>query len=345
MTDTTKKRWFFFLLVIPLAVIILYFSRGVITPFILSFFIAYALNPMVEFFQKKGAPRDWAIITVYLIVFLMGALLVQLLIPRLINDLVKVIHRLPDIIDDIQSVEAKIVRFFKDWQIPMDWRAINAELSKRSEAALKGLLAASGAMIIQIFSRSAIYVLVPLIAYYISRDYPRLKKRSLSWIQFHLGNYWTKTFLKVDGVFRLYIRGQVLDTLIVGLLLGCGLSVLGFEAAFFLGLLAGIFNLIPYFGPVLGAFPAILLALWKSPWMVFYVILLFLVVNQIEVMFLAPRIMGSTLGLHPLTVIFLILTGGAIFGLLGMIFAVPIGTIVIIMVQSIYERCFANEID
>jgi predicted PurR-regulated permease PerM len=146
--------------------------------------------------------------------------------------------------------------------------------------------------------------------------------------------------LKIDTVFKFYIRSQLLDILIVGTLFAIGLSILGFEAAILLGFLVGIFNIIPYFGPVLGAVPLIIFALLKSPWLVLYVIILFLLINQIEAIFLAPRIISNNLKLHPVTVIYLIMLGGAIFGLAGMVFAVPLGAIIGILIKSIYEICF-----
>lgn len=340
MTAITKPRIAYLVLISLLATLILYYSRTIIAPFVIAFFLAYALNPLVEYFQKKGAPRDWAIITVYFIVFLIGVCVVQYLAPRVIRDLIRFIQRLPVLAQELQLIESRMIRFMRDWQIPLDWRMVNATFAERSEALIKGAVFQIGHWIVNVFSRSLVYILLPLLAYYISRDYPVMKANTQQWIARHCGARWTDTFLRIDRVFRLYIRCQVLDTLIVGLLIGFGLSILGFEAAFFLGMLAGVFNLIPYFGPVLGAVPALLYALAQSPWKALYVIILFLLVNQLEVMILAPRIMGVTLGLHPLVVIFLILVGGSLFGLPGMIFAVPLGTIILILIQSIYAACF-----
>jgi predicted PurR-regulated permease PerM len=128
----------------------------------------------------------------------------------------------------------------------------------------------------------------------------------------------------------------------VGFFIGIGLKILGMEGAFLLGVLAGIFNIIPYFGPIIGLAPAFIFALLHSPWTALYVVVLFTVVNQLEAIWLAPRIFSTELGLHPITVIYLILFGGQIFGLLGMIFAIPIGATCIALLRSIYEIYFNN---
>lgn len=335
----TKKVWFFSL-ILPLVLLILYFSRGIIDFLLLSFLLAYTINPFVEFFQEKGAGRSWAILTVYLILFLLSVFIFQLLVPRLIKDLIGLLKNLPDTFREIHLIGERTIRKFNSWQLPFDFHVVLDELAVRGQIILRKVLIQFGQGMIHFFSQSLLFILTPLIAYYISRDYPEIKLKVRQWLSKHLGEHWTRTFLKIDNVFRLYIRGQLLDTLTVGVLLGIGLSVLGFEAAFLLGLIAGVFNLIPYFGPVLGIIPVLIFALLKSPWLAVYVVLLFIVVNQLEVIFLAPYIIGGNLNLHPVTIIYLILIGGKIGGLLGMILAVPLGAICIILIKSTYEFCF-----
>jgi len=215
-----------------------------------------------------------------------------------------------------------------------------AQIVTRLETIFRNLLVQIAETTVNLLSRALIFILVPILAYYINRDYPRLKQRSYYWLTHNLGSHWTRTFLKLDTVLKIYIRGQLLTTMIVGLLISLGLSLLGFEAAFLLGLIAGVFNLIPYFGPVIGAMPVVLLALLKSPWIALYVVILFFVVNQLEVMVLVPRIIGGGLKIHPITVVYLILIGSKIGGIVGMVFAVPLGTIVLILLKSFYEISF-----
>ncbi len=317
-----------------------YLSKTVIAPFVFAFFIAYAINPLVEFFQKKGAPRDWAIITVYLILLLVVALVFGLIIPRLMHDLTGVIQQLPTLYQSFQITIEKYSKMY--WQLPANVKEFLAQVTSRGEMLVRNSLLRIAEGMVGFFSRSFIYLLVPLLSYYISRDYPKLKENTQRWLYANVGSQWTQVFLRIDAILRLYIRGQLLDTLIVGLLISVGLSILGIDIAFLLGMMAGFLNLIPYFGPVLGAIPAIIFALMHSPWSALYVTLLFLVVNQLEVIFLAPKIIGGTLRLSPLLVIYLILIGGQIFGLVGMIFAVPLGSIVLTIVKTIYDICFGQ---
>jgi predicted PurR-regulated permease PerM len=336
-TVFNKKKWFIFL-IIPFLLLLLYLSRTVLSLFALAFFLAYAINPLVEFFQKKGAPRDWAILTVYLILFVAGVLVTVIIIPKMIHDLTGILQRLPLLSEMFEKLETRFSRMY--WELPLNIKALLAQLMSRSEIMLRNLILKLAQGLVNFFSQSVLYLLVPLLAYYISRDYPRMKGNIQRWIMIHFGPHWNNTFTKIDTVLRLYIRGQLLDTIIVGLLIGLGLTFLGSDIAFLLGLVAAFFNLIPYFGPLLGAVPSVLFAFLQSPWLALYVIILFLVVNQIEVMFLAPKIIGGSLGLHPVLVVYLILVAGKLFGLFGLVFAVPLGAILLIILTSIYQLCF-----
>ncbi len=332
------KKLFFILLIIPLAGYILFLSRAIISPFIMAFFLAYAINPLVEFLQKRGARREYAIITIYFALFLIAAVVIGIIMPWLVEDMTKVLQRLPNVYKDFEQLGGKLSRIY--WKLPINIKPIVAQIIARLETLLRNTLIQMAETTVNLISRAIIFILVPILAYYISRDYPRLKQQSYCWLTQNLGNHWTRTFLKLDAVLKIYIRGQLLTTMIVGLLIGIGLSILGVEGAFLFGMVAGVFNLIPYFGPVLGAIPIVLLALLKSPWVALYVIIIFLVVNQLEVMVLVPRIIGGSLKIHPITVVYLILVGSKIGGLVGMVFAVPLGTIILILIKSFYEKSF-----
>jgi predicted PurR-regulated permease PerM len=332
------KKIIFILVLLSLAGYILYLSQAIIGPFILAFFLAYAINPLVEFLQEKGARREYAILTVYLALILIGALFIGIIVPWLVEDLTKVLKKLPNVYQDVENLGEKLSRLY--WKLPLNLKPVVGQLVERFEVLLRNTLIQMAESTVNLLSRSLVFILVPILAYYINRDYPRLKQKSYYWLTHNLGNHWTRTFLKLDTVLKIYIRGQLLTTMIVGVLIGLGLSILGFEAAFLFGLIAGVFNLIPYFGPVLGAIPVVLLALLRSPWIALYVVILFFVVNQLEVMILVPRIIGGGLKIHPLTVVYLILLGSKIGGLVGMVFAVPLGTIVLILIKSFYEISF-----
>ncbi|MGE5599609.1 MAG: AI-2E family transporter, partial [Bacteroidota bacterium] len=151
--------------------------------------------------------------------------------------------------------------------------------------------------------------------------------------------------LAVDLVLQEYFRGQALSILVMTLVLTAGLALLRVDFALLLGPLAGILNIIPYFGPLLGALPAVLVAMGRSPWHIIYVIALFVAANQLEAAYLTPRIVGGRVGLHPLLVIFSLLAGGKLFGLLGMIAAVPVTAAIKVAVSEYLQAMVAPDPD
>ena len=335
------KKNLFFVLLIPLIGYLLYLSKTVISPFVFAFFLAYAINPLVELLQKKGARREYAIITVYFILVLVMAVILGIILPRLVDDMTRVLNRLPELYKEFEMWGGRFNQFY--WKLPINLKPIVSQVIERMEILLRNSIIQLAETTVNLLSRVVLFILAPVLAYYFSRDYPRLKQQSYSWLLQNLGVHWTRTLLKIDLVLKIYIRRQMLITLIVGALIGIGLNLLGFETAFLLGLMAGVLNLIPYFGPVLGAVPAVLLALLQSPWKALYVVFLFLIVNQLEVLLLVPRILGNSLQIHPITVVYLILVGNKVGGLIGMVFAVPLGAIILILLKSIYETAFGLE--
>jgi predicted PurR-regulated permease PerM len=329
-------------MVVSIILLLFFSSRQILSPFVIAFFLAYAINPLVDFIERKGARRDYAILTVYLIGVVCAAFILGMIIPRLIQDLSRVSQKLTSVTGLFRQAGTMFDKISSHWNLPFDLKIISAELIKRWETLIRKFVIQLVGAIVGLFSQSFLLGLIPLLSYYMSRDYPRIKQKLFRWLLQHFGAHWTRTFLKIDAVFRLYIRGQLLVTLIVAILFSCGLSVLGFETAILLGILAGAFNLIPYFGPVLGAIPAVFWGMLKSPWYVVYVIILFGCVNQIEAMFLTPRIIGGSVGMHPITVVYLVLLGGKVFGVLGMIFAIPLGALLLILISSVYEICFEH---
>lgn len=134
----------------------------------------------------------------------------------------------------------------------------------------------------------------------------------------------TETMSEINGVLSRFIRGALLDALIIAILSSIGLSVMGLEAAVFIGIFAGIANVIPYFGPVLGMIPAFLMGLCTEGfWHGALAVVILVVIQQIDANLIYPKVVGSSTGLHPLVVLLAVSVFGYFGGILGMLLAVP----------------------
>ena len=139
----------------------------------------------------------------------------------------------------------------------------------------------------------------------------------------------------IDGVFSKFIRGALLDALIIALLSSIGLSIMGLQGAVFIGIFAGIANVIPYFGPVIGMIPAFLMGLCTDGfWSGALAVIILLVIQQIDCNLIYPKIVGTSTGLHPLMVLLAVSVFGYFGGILGMLLAVPIAGVIQVFVKK-----------
>lgn len=329
------------ILVLLLFLLVFFFLFRILLPFLLGLFLALLLDPLVVWFEKKGAPRSAAVLTVFILLGIFLTVLVVWFLPGLIEDLDNALAKLPDYVRGIQQWLARLNQAYKRFRLPQNIRQVIDETLLWGEEFLRQFLLRLGTLLISFFPQSLLLLLVPVLAFYFSRDLMRIRNGIL---------YWSKQIFREDQgvavdvakVVITYLRAQALAGVVVGLFLTIGLLILRVDLAILIGVLAGIFNIIPYFGPVIGAAPAVLLAAQDSPWKGLYVILLFFLVNQLETVVIIPRIIGEKVGLHPLLVIFLLLVGGDLFGFAGVIFAVPIGAVLQVMFWY-YWRKFTNE--
>ena len=167
-----------------------------------------------------------------------------------------------------------------------------------------------------------------IISFYLLKDMDYFKKLTSDGFDLlfkSTSNKKTRLFIEdVDNVVSKFIRGQLLDGIIVGILSSIGLWIIGLDFPVLIGMTAGIANVIPYFGPIIGSVPAVIVGLLSgSPIKALFAVLVLLGIQQVDGAIIAPKIVGESVGLHPVFIILSIIIGGAYFGLLGMLLAVP----------------------
>jgi len=182
------------------------------------------------------------------------------------------------------------------------------------------------------------------ISFYLLKDYEYFKKLYLDYVSLTMKESKFKSFnstaLEINHIVSNFIRGQLLVGLIIGLISSIGLSIIGIDFAFLIGFTAGIANVIPYVGPIIGCIPAIIVGLLSpNPMMALWAVLLLLAVQQLDGAVISPKIVGDSMGLHPIFVIMAITIGGTIAGILGMLLSVPIaGIIKLFLIKIITKR-------
>ncbi|MDI9420532.1 MAG: AI-2E family transporter [Firmicutes bacterium] len=330
------RKWLLTILLF-LMLLFLYRVRVILSPFLFAALIAYMAYPLVQAFERRQVPRPIAIILVYLLFGVIVGAAVSFLIPQLAKEVDELLKTIP-------GQTEKLTDGFNLWRsldrvsVPEVFQAGVDHLVNRIKQLLEGMAQRIAGILMAMVSQIVSLLIAPFLAFYLLRDLEPIKRRSVMLIpkQYRLSVY--KLGKEVNQVLNGFIHGQLVNALLVGSLITVGLALLGVKYSVFIGILAGVFNIIPYFGPIIGFVPASLFARAKSPLSVLWVLALFIVVNQLEANVISPKIIGERVGLHPLAVIFAIFAGGELMGLTGMLIAVPAAAIFRIVVEHLLKR-------
>ena len=314
---------------------ILYLARGALFPFIISVVLAELLYPVVVFLEKRlpghdrmpGATRVISILAIYVAFAAVVAGVLYLTIPPLFAESQELLQTFPELYERSRStVEGWSDEFTE--RIPVELRT---QIEEAVAAGGNVLADAAGGVVQRTVSgvSNAVtlvigLVVLPFFLFYILKDreevvggvYPLLSQRA----QTHAHN----VIVMVNNVIGSYVRAQLLSATIVGVLVFIGLSILGIKFAAILGLLAGLFGLVPIIGPLLGAVPGLLVTLASSPSQVIWVALVYVIVQLLENNLISPRIQSNAVRLNPAIIVAVLVVSSEVAGLWGVIVGVPL---------------------
>ncbi|MBE3115445.1 MAG: AI-2E family transporter [Actinobacteria bacterium] len=321
-----------FLLIAALFFYIIYLIKIAIIPLILAIAIAYLLTPIVILLQKKMR-RVFAVTITYIIFIGIIFTIFFFIIPIIVDQFRTFMDKFPAYIENL----TKIINDFlqNSVLIKSAENLIGKEIIPKDVSSITQYFISSiNLEEIDIFQRATtvgmlvfntvLYLIVgPLLGIYILNYTDKIKTTFIKIIPKRFKNQTTIILERINKVAGRYVRGQILVSIIVGTLCTIVLLVLKVDFAILLGSIAGLLNMIPLLGPIIGAIPAALTALFISPPKALLVILLFIAVQQIDNYIISPNIMKYQVGVHPGIIIFSLMAGGALFGIWGLLIAVP----------------------
>lgn len=317
---------------------LLYLVRDILTPFLLALVITYVFGPAVDFLSLRGLPRPFSILVIYALLALVLVTVVTLILPILVVELNKLGDALPGILLQIQetvrSAHGRISRI----EVPEAVRGVIEDTIRRFQGALISAVGSAIDALLGVLSGLPILVLSPVLAFYMLKDLERLKRAVAQLVPESIRPETVSLAREIDQVLGGFVRGQLIVALIVGIMASIGLSLLGVRFSLLLGIFAGVGEFIPYFGPVIGAIPAVFFSLTSSVFLAFKVIVMFIFIQQIESSVISPRIVGSRVGLHPLAVVFALLAGGKLAGFWGLLVAVPLAGVIKVLLAHLLRR-------
>lgn len=354
-------RWFinnqavtFFLVTLLISLTILVFSKIsfllkpigsfveiILLPMLLTGLLYYLLNPIVDWLEKRKVSRTIGISIVFVLIGLLLVWGLAVAIPNIQEQVVSFVQNLPA---NIQKLELQLTSLLQDKRFeqfrPTALQAINQVNDQIISFAQRFSSSAVNwaSHLISTASQIIVAVLImPFILFYLLRDGKGLN----AYITQYLPTKWRApigTVLSdVNSQLSNYVRGQVTVAMIVTLMFSIMFSIIGLSYPVTLGILAGFLNLIPYLGSFLAMIPAVILGLIAGPFMLVKVLIVFMIEQTIEGRFVTPLIIGSSLNIHPITILFVLLTSGQMFGVLGVLLGIPIYASIKVLVKAAFE--------
>ena len=341
MTNYVGIKSFYYLVLTLIVFIIFYSIKSLFIPLLIAFLLANILKPVISFFEIKGASQLSIIISIYLITTFLFILFFTLVSPILLTQATTLGLELPTYINGIKesitAIENSIKNNFSFIEVP-DLAKLSQDYVSESIDKTTQYISNNISNIVSIFTFSLI---VPFISFFILKDMHLMQRTLLSYVPNRYFEMFVLLFHKVGTSIQSYIRGQLIDASFVGFMTGLGLSIIGFPYALIVGLVAGIGNFVPYFGPILGAIPAVLIIMvspeWSTASSILMVVAVFLVVQIIETLFVYPLAVGNSVNLHPLLIIISLLVGGEVAGIVGMIVVIPLVAILKVTFELLYK--------
>jgi len=305
--------------------------KGVLYLFLLAFFIVYILRPIVDYFEQKGLSRILSIIFAYVLLLFFIVLISFLFVPVIITQIRSLAYHAPSYFKSVQGFVESYQNRFEVLRLPpaaIDF--IENSLTQITDAAIKTATRLP-TYTMNVFSFAANLIVVPIfaivISFYMLKDLGAIKETAIGLIPVKYQNEVKLLVYKIDAILKGFLKGQVSLVLVTGTLSWLALLFLGVDYAFTLGAIIGLFDIVPYFGPIVGGALAVIVALFKSPITALWVVVAMVIVQQIEAVFVSPNLMGKQVNLHPLAIIFAMLIGGTLFGIFGIILAIPIAAV------------------
>lgn len=317
------------------------FMAVVALPIVLAGIFYYLLNPAVDYLEKKGMKRIYGIILLFLVVIGLIVWGVVVIVPKIQEQSVSFANNLPDYLDTIDEKAREILSdpIFSQFQTQIESYSdrLMSWLTDFIQNFSKSTISGIGRFVGAVASVVVAIMTSPFILFYLLKDGRKLAPYV---VQF-LPNNWRKPTLNVitemNGQVSSYIRGQLTVAFAVALMFILGFSIIGLDYAVTLGIVAGILNLIPYLGSFLAMVPAVFLAIVAGPFMILKVAIVFVIEQTLEGRFISPLVLGSQLAIHPVTILLVLLTSGKLFGLVGVVFGIPVYAAAKVLVTHLFE--------
>lgn len=344
-----RRHILFWMAALVIVIVFLWAFRSILLPFVAGMALAYFLDPVADWLERRGLSRMMATVVILICFVLVFALSLMIIIPVIVNQLNGFAQALPDYVAKLQELIATPDAFLPDWlSVQIETAKQNfSDMMSESAGFLGGLIRqiwASGKTLLDVVS---LLVVTPVVAFYILLDWDKMVAKIDSWIPRDQIVVVRSLAREMDGVIAGFVRGQGSICLILGIFYAIGLSLVGLNFGLLIGFAAGMISFIPYVGSFVGLILSVGVAVvqfWPDYTWVLATAAIFFTGQFIEGYILQPNLMGSRIGLHPVWLMFSLFAFGAMFGFVGLLIAVPAAAIVGVLVRFALSRYLDSDL-
>ncbi len=319
--------------VLLLIIFFLFFVRDVLLIVFVALIFASALDPWVDFMQKHKIPRGFGIMIIYATVLFVVSGVIYLIIPPIATEV-------KDLSRDFPIYLEKISGNIENFRIYSDSHGWTENIQKSLNDFQSNIGSAAGGVfstVFAFFGGIVSMLIVAVLTFYLTVEEHAMKRVLRSLVPVKNQPYVTHLINRIQEKIGMWLRGQLILSLIIFILSWVGLSILGVKYALVLALLAGVTELIPYVGPFIGAIPAVFIALSQAPALVVGVVVLYVIIQQLENHVIVPKVMQKAVGLNPIITIVSMMIGFKLAGILGIAIAIPVATAISIALNDVLE--------
>jgi len=340
----------FWLGVLLVFILLLVVFSGILLPFLLGMAVAYGLDPIADWLERRGLSRLAASLVILVGFVVLLVLMVLLIVPLLVNQLAGLIENVPTYAAQLQGLIAAFLETRLGRMLQVDSGQLSSSMGTlMTEAAgwlstlLKSLWSGGSALV----DLAALFVVTPVVAFYMLIDWDRMVARIDSWVPRDNVETVRQIARDIDRAIAGFVRGQGLVCILLGCIYAFGLMLVGLNFGLLIGIGAGILSFIPYVGTTVGFIVGVTVAIvqfWPEWQWVGATVLVFVVGQFFEGNILQPRLVGASVGLHPVWLMFALFAFGALFGFVGLLVAVPAAAAVAVLMRFAIARYLTSPI-
>jgi predicted PurR-regulated permease PerM len=338
---TLQRQVLFWLGALALLLLALFVLRDVLLPFVAGMFLAYLLNPVANWLEQHGLSRLIATLLILVLFVLIFVLAMVLLVPLLGTQVSGFVSKMPDYVSALQGWLTQqggplLERFGGSGQIIQEAQKSLADVVGQGAAWAGRLLQslwAGGAALVNIVS---LLVVTPIVAFYLLLDWDSMVKKVDGWLPRQYRETIRQLIGEMDQAIAAFIRGQAAVCVVLGTFYAIGLSLMGLNFGVLIGMVSGFLSFIPYVGSLIGLVLSVGVALvqfWPDWTMPLVALAIFALGQFLEGNLLSPWLVGNSIGLHPVWLMFALLAFGSLFGFVGLLVAVPLAAVVGVLIR------------